>query len=84
MQYISATEAKQSFAATMDKARNEPIVIQRQNRDTVAMVSMQDFEFVRQGKAKQLKDIMDKMGQYAKDQGLTETKLNEILDEINS
>lgn len=43
MQLVSATEAKQSFAAVIDKAQREPVVIRKQNRDVAVIMSIEDY-----------------------------------------
>jgi prevent-host-death family protein len=40
MQYVSATEAKQTFAAVVEKAQREPVVIRKQNRDVAVIISI--------------------------------------------
>jgi prevent-host-death family protein len=44
MRSISASEAKQNFAALVDAAQREPVVIRRHNRDVAVLISVQDFE----------------------------------------
>lgn len=44
MTTISATEAKQKFAALLDTALREPVRIQRHDRDVVMVVSIEDYE----------------------------------------
>jgi len=42
MRYISATEAKQNFAAALDAAQRGPVVIRRQARDQAVLISPQE------------------------------------------
>jgi prevent-host-death family protein len=44
MRSISASEAKQNFAALVDAAQREPVVICRHDREVAVLVSRLDFE----------------------------------------
>lgn len=79
MQYISATDAKQSFSATIDLAQREPVVIRRQNRDVAVVLSPQDYERMRKINLEDFQQFRKRAGQYAKERGLTEAVLNGIL-----
>ena len=46
MKTISATEAKQRFAAVIDAAQREPVRIRRQKRDVAVVLSAEDYERV--------------------------------------
>ena len=47
MRYVSATEAKQNFAAMIDAAQRGPVVIRRQSRDSAALISPPDYDRLR-------------------------------------
>jgi prevent-host-death family protein len=47
MRYISATEAKQNFAAALDAAQRGPVVIRRQSRDQAVLISPQEYDRLR-------------------------------------
>lgn len=79
MRTISATEAKQRFAAVIDAAQREPIVIQRQNRDVAVVISPEDYEKLRAQTVAELKELCEIVGRQAKAAGLTDEKLAEIL-----
>lgn len=79
MRTISAREAKQRFAAVIDAAQREPIVIQRQNRDVAVVISPEDYEKLRAQTVAELKELCEIVGRQAKAAGLTEEKLAEIL-----
>ena len=79
MQYVSATEAKQTFSAVLDTAQREPVVIRKQNRDVAVMISMRDYERLRRVNIEEFQRFCDRLGQNAAARGLTEEKLNEIL-----
>jgi len=48
MRNISASEAKQNFAALLDAAQREPVVICRHHREVAVLMSAQDFDQIRQ------------------------------------
>ncbi len=79
MQYVSATDAKQTFSAMLDTAQREPVIIRKQNRDVAVMISMRDFERLRRVNIEEFQKFCDRLGQNAVARGLTEEKLNEIL-----
>lgn len=81
MQYISATDAKQNFGALIDKAQEQPLIIQRQNRDVAAVVSMASYEKLRKLAIAEMQDLRKEISSYAKSQGLTEEILQDILSE---
>jgi prevent-host-death family protein len=79
MEYVSATEAKQNFAAMIDKTRNGPVVIQNHQRDVAALVSMEDYDLIRKGRWTSFWEAADELAAEAKKNGLTEEILAEIL-----
>ena len=73
---IPATEAKTHFGRLVEQAQREPVAITKQGRVCGVMVSPQDYnELIN----KQLTDVMDDASAYANGQGLTKTKLRNIL-----
>jgi prevent-host-death family protein len=79
MQYVSATEAKQTFAAVIDKAQREPVVIRKQNRDVAVIMSIEDYQRLTQANIQEFQQFRENIGRKAQERGLTEDKLNEIL-----
>jgi prevent-host-death family protein len=79
MQYVSATEAKQTFAAVIDKAQREPVIIRKQNRDVAVIMSMEDYQRLTQANIQEFQQFRENIGRKAQERGLTEDKLNEIL-----
>jgi prevent-host-death family protein len=79
MYYVSATDAKQTFAATIEKAQHEPVIIRRQNRDIAVILSAQDYKRMQRINREDFQQFRQRMGAYAASQGLNEAKLAEIL-----
>lgn len=81
MPTVSATHAKQNFAAMLDAAQREPVRIRRHERDIAVLVSAQEYEQIRKLRAEELIRITEEMGQYAESQGMSDEVLAELLAE---
>jgi len=81
MQYVSATEAKQKLAAIMDAAQSEPVMIKRQNREVAVLLSPKEYDRLRGLNIKDFEHFCDQVGKKAGNRGLTEKKLDELLEE---
>jgi prevent-host-death family protein len=79
MQFVSATDAKQTFSALLDAAQREPVVIRKQNRDVAVMISMRDFERLRRINIEEFRRFRENISKEVAAKGLTEDKLNELL-----
>ena len=79
MKYVSATEAKQTFAAVIDKAQREPVIIRQQNRDVAVIMSMEDYQRITRINIEEFQQFRENIGREAQERGLTEDKLNELL-----
>ena len=77
---MSATHAKQNFAALIDAAQREPVRIQRHERDIAVLVSAEEYEKITPGCAwQELIRLSDEMGRYAESQGMTDELLEQLL-----
>lgn len=79
MRYISATEAKQNFAAALDAAQHGPVVIRRQSRDRAILISPREYERLCGVAVADFEAFCDRVGAKAQAKGLTERKLAALL-----
>lgn len=79
MKTVSATEAKQRFAAMIDAAQREPVVIRRQNRDVAVIVSVEDYERIRGVANEELDRLCESVSKQAAERGLTDKMLADLL-----
>jgi prevent-host-death family protein len=79
MQTISATDAKQKFAALLDAAQLEPVLIQRHDRNIAVLVSPKDYEDLRQLRIRELVAITERSSAYAEARGMTDELLEQLL-----
>ena len=79
MQFVSATEAKPTLAAVIDKAQCEPVIIRNQNRDVAVIMSIEDYQRLTSANIQEFQLFRQNLGRKAQERGLTEDKLQEIL-----
>ncbi len=79
MRTISATEAKQRFAAMLDAAQREPVEIRRQDRPAAVLMSTAEYDRLRGLAVADFQRFCDRVGDKAVSRGLTEEKLADLL-----
>jgi len=79
MATVSATHAKQNFAAILDQAQREPVRIQRHERDVAVLVSAEEYQRLRRDPWAEFNRLSEIAAAQAKANGLTEEILAEIL-----
>lgn len=79
MQAISALDAKNRFGQLLDAAQRQPVVVTKQGRPSVVVMSIHDYQRRQQHAWRNLIRVMDETGKYASSQGLTEETLDELL-----
>lgn len=78
---ISSNAAKQSFGRVLDDAQREPVMIQKHNRSAAVILSIAEYERLRGLNSAEFEAFCDDLGERAKERGLTEAKLKELLAE---
>ena len=76
---VTASEAKQGLARVIEAAAREPVVIQRQKRDVAVVLSMQEYERLVRLNVAEFQRFCNRVGATAKEAGLNETRLAELL-----
>ncbi|HEY1900933.1 MAG TPA: type II toxin-antitoxin system Phd/YefM family antitoxin [Terracidiphilus sp.] len=79
MPTVSATHAKQNFAAMLDQSQREPVRIQRHERDIAVIVSAEEYEKIHQMRVKELLRLTEETGRYAASKGMTDELLEQLL-----
>jgi prevent-host-death family protein len=79
MQTVSATHAKQNFAALLDQSQREPVRIQRHERDIAVLVSAEEYNQLHRNRWAEFNRLSAIAAEQAKANGLTEEILAEIL-----
>ncbi len=65
MQTVSATRAKQNFAAILDQSQREPVRIQRHERDIAVLVSAEEYENIHRMRVRELLRFTEETSRYA-------------------
>ena len=81
MTEISATKAKQQFAALLEAAQRGPVRIQRHGRDVAVLVSATEHEQMVRDRWREFDRLSALAAAQAAANGLTEVKLQSILAE---
>jgi len=82
MQTVSATRAKQNFAALLDQSQREPVRIQRHERDIAVLMSAEEYERMNRERWAEFNRLSAIASEEATAKGLTEEILAEILTEL--
>jgi prevent-host-death family protein len=81
MTEVSATQAKQQFAALLEAAQRGPVRIRRHQRDVAVLVSAEEYERMNRDRWAEFNRLSAIASEQAKANGLTEEILAEILAE---
>ncbi|MGE9296847.1 MAG: type II toxin-antitoxin system prevent-host-death family antitoxin [Puniceicoccales bacterium] len=79
MKTFTANEAKQSFGELLDTARVEPVMIEKHKRRAAVVISIEEYDRLRGMNVTEFNNLCDRVGRRAKELGLTEDKLNDLL-----
>ena len=81
MRYVTASEAKRSFAALLDTVQREPVTTRRRNREVAVVISPTDFNQLRSTNVREFQRFCNRLSARAKARGLTQEKLHALLAE---
>lgn len=79
MKVVTSTDAKQRFGSIAESALREPVLVRKQNRDFVVIMSADQYERIRKSNIAELKRTMDRIAAEAAERGMTEEVLADIL-----
>ncbi len=79
METISSSEARNNFAAVWDMAKRKPIVIRKQKRDEVVMMSREQYDHIINDPVRRFREVAERIGKSARRRGLTDKEFDEIL-----
>ena len=81
MKTVSATEAKQNFAALLDAAQRGPVHIRRHDREVAVLLSVEEYAQFVADRWNEFDRLSALAAGQAQQSGLREETLNEILTE---
>jgi prevent-host-death family protein len=79
MRTVTASEAKQGFAAVIEMAAKEPITISRQKRDVAVILSVEEYQRLARLNVAEFQRFCDAVGNKAAEAGMNEEKLAKLL-----
>ncbi|TAH43516.1 MAG: type II toxin-antitoxin system Phd/YefM family antitoxin [Gammaproteobacteria bacterium] len=79
MKTISASDAKQSFAAVLEAAARGPVLIRKHQRDAAVVLSMQEYERLARLNVAEFQRFCDQVGSKAARKGMNEAILAKLL-----
>jgi hypothetical protein len=80
---MTSTEARTNFGDFLDKGSKEAVIIKRQRREIGAFIPIDEYRRLRKLSIRELNETARHVSEQASERGLTEEKLNAILEEIN-
>ncbi|MBC6419772.1 MAG: type II toxin-antitoxin system Phd/YefM family antitoxin [Prochloron sp. SP5CPC1] len=81
MQIFSSSKVKNNFSNLIDMSQYEPVVIEKEGRDDVVMMSMEEYQLISNPAVARLHKLCEEVRAEAEANGLTEDKLAELLAE---
>ena len=81
MRYVTASEAKQRFAAVIDAVQREPVTVRRQSREVAVLLSPADYKRLTNANVEEFRRFCDRVSRTARARGMTEESLAKLLDD---
>ncbi len=81
MPTVSATHAKQNFAAILDQSQREPVRICRHDREIAVLISADEYQRLHRNRWDEFNRLSQLASAQAQANGLTEEILADILAE---
>jgi PHD/YefM family antitoxin component YafN of YafNO toxin-antitoxin module len=79
MRYTATNNAEPGLVALLKAAQSEPVIIDRGEREVAVLLSARDYELLRSEANLDFQNLCDAVSDKAAAQGLTESKLTELL-----
>lgn len=76
---MTASEAKQGFAAVLEAAAREPVLIRRHDRDVAVVLSVESYQRLRGIAVAEFNRVADEAAAKARERGMTDEVLQELL-----
>jgi antitoxin Phd len=80
MRYTAASDTEPKLAALLDAAQGEPVFIERGQQEVAVLLSVREYERLSGKAAREFNEFCDVISGRAAARGLTEEKLDELLN----
>jgi prevent-host-death family protein len=80
MRYSTASKPEAELASLLDAAQDEPVFIQRGQKEVAVIVSAREYARLNSAANLDFQDFCDSVSDKAAAKDLTESKLNELLN----
>jgi PHD/YefM family antitoxin component YafN of YafNO toxin-antitoxin module len=81
MKTVSEMEATTRLDAILDEAQREPIAIRRDDRDIAVVVSLKEYERLRELNVQAFLDLRNQVASQAAANGLSEQRVADLLSD---
>lgn len=81
MRNVAPIQNEQQFSALVDAAQAGPVTIEREDRELAVLLSVEDFERLRQSHVEPLRRLGSQISAEARARGLAEEILERMLAE---
>jgi prevent-host-death family protein len=80
MRYAANSDTEPKFLALLDSAKKQPIFIERDGQEVAVLLSARQYDWLRGKAVREFNEFCDSVAKSAAAKGLTEEKLEEILN----